>query len=72
MKVVLADTIRSLAGLGGVEPQTTSPEQVADHAFQGLLEGACFILPSTPEAGARPRERLDNLLQRRNPLPPPF
>ena len=69
---ITLDTIRSLAKLGGVELQTTTPEQVAEHAFQGLLDDAYFILPSTPESEARVRERFENVLQRRNPVPPPF
>jgi len=68
---VTLDTIRSLAKLGGVELQTTTPEEVAEHAFQGLLEDAYFILPTTPESEVRLRERFDNVLQRRNPVPPP-
>lgn len=69
---ITLDTIRSLAKLGGVELQTTTPEEVAEHAFQGLLDDAYFILPSSPEADARLRERFDNVLQRRNPIPPPY
>ena len=69
---ITLDTIRSLAKLGGVELQTTTPEQVAEHAFQGLLDDAYFILPSTPEGEARLRERFDNVLRRRNPVPPAF
>jgi NAD(P)-dependent dehydrogenase (short-subunit alcohol dehydrogenase family) len=69
---ITLDTIRSLAKLGGVELQTTTPEQVAEHAFQGLLDDAYFILPSSPEGEARMRERFDNVLQRRNPIPPPY
>jgi NAD(P)-dependent dehydrogenase (short-subunit alcohol dehydrogenase family) len=69
---ITLDTIRSLAKLGGVELQTTTPEEVAEHAFQGLLDDAYFILPSTPESEARLRERFDNVLQRRNPIPPPY
>jgi hypothetical protein len=45
---------------------------VAEHAFQGLLDDAYFILPGTPESEARMRERFDNVLQRRNPVPPPY
>ena len=69
---ITLDTIRSLAKMGGVELQTTTPEQVAEHAFQGLLDDTYFILPSTPESDARLRERFENVLQRRNPIPPPY
>ena len=69
---VTLDTIRSLAKLGGVELQTTTPEEVAEHAFRGLQQDAYFILPSTPESEARLRERHENVLARRNPVPPPF
>jgi NAD(P)-dependent dehydrogenase (short-subunit alcohol dehydrogenase family) len=69
---ITLDTIRSLAKLGGVELQTTTPEEVAEHAFQGLLDDAYFILPSTPESEARLRERFDNVMQRRNPIPPAY
>lgn len=69
---ITLDTIRGLARLGGVELQTTTPEEVAEHAFQGLLDDAYFILPSSPESEARMRERFDNVLQRRNPTPPAY
>ena len=69
---ITLDTIRSLAKLGGVELQTTTPEEVAEHAFQGLLDDAYYILPSSPESEARLRERFDNVLQRRNPIPPAY
>jgi NAD(P)-dependent dehydrogenase (short-subunit alcohol dehydrogenase family) len=69
---ITLDTIRSLAKLGGVELQTTTPEEVAEHAFQGLLDDAFFILPASPEGEARMRERFENVLQRRNPAPPPY
>jgi NAD(P)-dependent dehydrogenase (short-subunit alcohol dehydrogenase family) len=69
---ITLDTIRSLAKLGGVELQTTTPEAVAEHAFQGLQGDAFFILPSTPESEARLRERFANVLERKNPVPPPF
>jgi NAD(P)-dependent dehydrogenase (short-subunit alcohol dehydrogenase family) len=69
---ITLDTIRGLAKLGGVELQTTTPEEVAEHAFQGLLDDAYYVLPSTPESEARIRERFDNVLQRRNPIPPPY
>ncbi len=69
---ITLDTIRSLAKLAGVELQTTTPEEVAEHCFQGLLDDAYFMLPSTPEGEARLRERFDNVLQRRNPVPPAF
>jgi NAD(P)-dependent dehydrogenase (short-subunit alcohol dehydrogenase family) len=69
---ITLDTIRGLAKLGGVELQTTTPAEVAEHAFQGLLDDAYYVLPSTPESEARIRERFDNVLQRRNPIPPPY
>jgi NAD(P)-dependent dehydrogenase (short-subunit alcohol dehydrogenase family) len=69
---ITLDTIRSLAKLGGVELQTTTPEEVAEHAFEGLRGDAYFILPGTPESEARLRERFENVLARRNPVPPPF
>jgi NAD(P)-dependent dehydrogenase (short-subunit alcohol dehydrogenase family) len=69
---ITLDTIRSLAKLGGVELQTTTPDEVAEHAFRGLREDAYFILPGTPESEARLRERFENVIQRRNPAPPPF
>ena len=68
---ITLETIRSLAKLGGMELQTTTPEEVAEHAFQGLRDDAYFILPSTPESEARLRERFENVLARRNPVPPP-
>ena len=69
---ITLDTIRSLAKLGGVELQTTTPDEVAEHAFQGLLRRRLLHPAEQPRGDARFRERFDNVLQRRNPIPPPY
>ena len=49
--------------------EATTPEEVAEHAYQGVLRGDYFILPSTPESEARMRERFEGVLARKNPTP---
>lgn len=49
--------------------QTTSPEEVAEHAMEGLREDRFYILPWTDEGRARFRERVDGILDLHNPQP---
>jgi NAD(P)-dependent dehydrogenase (short-subunit alcohol dehydrogenase family) len=69
---VTLETLRGLAQRAGFELQTTTPEEVAECALEGLRQGAYFLLPASPDGDARFRERVENVLQRRNPVPPPF
>jgi NAD(P)-dependent dehydrogenase (short-subunit alcohol dehydrogenase family) len=69
---ITLDVLRNMAKLGGVELQTTTPEEVAEHLFAGLCQDAFYILPLGPEGEARLRERQEGVLARRNPVPPLF
>jgi NAD(P)-dependent dehydrogenase (short-subunit alcohol dehydrogenase family) len=69
---VSLDTLRGLARQAGVELQTTAPEEVAEHLLAGLRSDAFYILPMTDEGEARFRERVENVLKRRNPVPPAY
>jgi NAD(P)-dependent dehydrogenase (short-subunit alcohol dehydrogenase family) len=69
---VTLDALRTIARSAGADLPTTTPEEVAEHAFRGLQDDAFFILPMSPDGEARLRERLENVLQRRNPQPPPW
>jgi NAD(P)-dependent dehydrogenase (short-subunit alcohol dehydrogenase family) len=69
---ITLDVLRNMAKLGGVELQTTAPEEVAEHLFAGLRADAYYILPMSPEGEARLRERQESVLARRSPVPPAF
>jgi NAD(P)-dependent dehydrogenase (short-subunit alcohol dehydrogenase family) len=69
---VTLDTLRGLAKQAGFELPTTTPEEVAEQLFAGLAQDAFYILPLTPDGEARLRERMDAVLERRNPVPPPY
>ncbi len=49
--------------------ETTSPAEVAGHAMEGLREDRFYILPWTDEGRARFRQRVDGILDGRNPEP---
>jgi NAD(P)-dependent dehydrogenase (short-subunit alcohol dehydrogenase family) len=49
--------------------ETTSPAEVASHAIEGLKEDRFYILPWTEEGRARFRDRVDGILEGRNPQP---
>ncbi len=69
---ITLETIRSLAKQAGMELQTTTPEEVAETCFEGLRHDAFYMLPASEEGDSRFRERMENVLQRRNPEPRPF
>ena len=64
---VTLDTLRKFAEQAGQTLQTTAPEEVAEHVLEGLRNDAYFILPPSGEGDARLRDRVENILQRRNP-----
>ncbi len=64
---VTLETLREYARASGREFATTTPEQVADAAFDGISAGKFFILPLSADGEAQVRERFENVLQRRNP-----
>lgn len=49
--------------------ETTTPEEVAVHAMRGLREDRFHILPWTDDGKARFRERMEGVLEGRNPEP---
>lgn len=69
---VTLETLRGMAAQAGFELQTTAPAEVAEHVIAGLRRDAFYILPPSPDGDARFRERVENVLARRNPVPPPF
>ena len=69
---ITLETIQGLAKQAGMDLQTTTPEAVADAFFEGLQRDAYFMLPASEEGDARIRERMLNVLKRRNPEPLPF
>jgi NAD(P)-dependent dehydrogenase (short-subunit alcohol dehydrogenase family) len=64
---VTLDTLRHYARAAGREFATTTPEEVAEAAFEGIRAGSFFILPMTKEAEAIVRDRFEGMLARRNP-----
>ncbi len=52
--------------------QTTTPEEVAETCFDGLKRDAYYMLSASEEGDARFRERMENVLKRRNPESRPF
>lgn len=69
---VTLETLEGLAKQAGFELRTTAPSEVAEHLLEGLRKDAYFILPPSEDGDARFRERVENVLQRRNPVPTPF
>ncbi len=69
---VTLDTLRGMAAQAGFELQTTTPAEVAEHVIAGLRADAYYILPASPDGDARIRLRVENVLTRRNPVPPAF
>jgi NAD(P)-dependent dehydrogenase (short-subunit alcohol dehydrogenase family) len=66
---VTLDMLKQFAASQGRAFEATTPDEVAEHAYQGVLRGDYFILPSTPESEARMRERFEGVLARKNPTP---
>ena len=69
---VTLETLQTLAKQAGVTLETTAPEEVAEHLFTGLRDDAYFILPMSEGGEVRLRQRIENVLQRRDPEPPGF
>jgi NAD(P)-dependent dehydrogenase (short-subunit alcohol dehydrogenase family) len=65
-------SLRKLARQAGFELRTTDPAEVAESLVKGLREDAFFMLPESEDGDARFRERVENVLRRRNPVPPAF
>lgn len=54
----------------GVDLQVTQPEEVAEYAYQALLEDKFWILPLTAHTEAQARARFENMMARRDPVSP--
>ncbi len=64
---VTLETLDKLFEAMGRKFETTSPAEVAEHAVAGLKDDRFYILPWTDEGRARFRERVDGILEGRNP-----
>jgi len=66
---VTLESLGEILGAMGRKLETTSPAEVADQAMQGLKEDRFYILPWTEDGRARFRERVEGILEGRNPQP---
>jgi NAD(P)-dependent dehydrogenase (short-subunit alcohol dehydrogenase family) len=64
---VTLDMLKQFAASQGRSFEATTPEEVAEHAYQGVVRGDYYILPTTPESEARMRERFEGVLAKKNP-----
>jgi len=64
------EAIKEMATQAGIDLQTTEPAEVAEHVIEGLRADRYFILPPSEQGDARFRERMENVLARRDPEPP--
>jgi len=64
---VTLDTLKQFAASQGRAFEATTPDEVAEHAYQGILRGDYYILPATPESEARLRDRYEGVLARKDP-----
>jgi NAD(P)-dependent dehydrogenase (short-subunit alcohol dehydrogenase family) len=69
---ITLETLRNLAKQAGMKIHTTTPEEVAETFFEGLQRDAYYMLAASEEGDARIRERMVNVLKRRNPKPHSF
>lgn len=53
----------------GRKLETTTPQEVAAHAMEGLREDRFYILPWNDAGRQRLRERVDGIFEGRNPVP---
>jgi NAD(P)-dependent dehydrogenase (short-subunit alcohol dehydrogenase family) len=64
---VTLDMLKQFAAAQGRAFEATTPEEVAEHTYRGVVRGDYFILPTTPESEARMRERFAGVLAKKNP-----
>jgi hypothetical protein len=64
---VTLEMLKQFAASQGRAFEATTPEEVAEHTYQGVVRGDYFILPTTPESEARLRERYAGVLAKKNP-----
>lgn len=54
----------------GMTLETTSPQEVAEYALQGLREDRFWIRPSTEKSDNALRQRIEGIIRQENPAPP--
>jgi NAD(P)-dependent dehydrogenase (short-subunit alcohol dehydrogenase family) len=64
------EAIKDMASQAGIKLETTEPAEVAEHVIEGLRADRYFILPANEQGDQRYRERMERVLERRNPEPP--
>jgi NAD(P)-dependent dehydrogenase (short-subunit alcohol dehydrogenase family) len=64
---VTLEMLKQLAASQGRPFEATTPEEVAEHAYQGVVRGDYYILPTTPESEARMRDRFEGVLAKKTP-----
>jgi hypothetical protein len=64
---VTLEMLKQLAASQGRAFEATTPEEVAEHAYQGVVRGDYYILPTTPESEARMRDRFEGVLAKKTP-----
>jgi NAD(P)-dependent dehydrogenase (short-subunit alcohol dehydrogenase family) len=61
------EDLRGWAEKSGREFKVTTPEEVADYAFEGIRAGRFFLLPESADMDQRIRARVESVLARRDP-----
>lgn len=61
------DDLRKWSEQAGREFKVTTPEEVAEYAFEGIREGRFYLLPESAEMDERIRARVEGVLARRDP-----
>jgi len=61
------DDLRKWSEQAGREFKVTTPEEVAEYAFDGIRAGRFYLLPESAELDQRIRARVDGVLARRDP-----
>ena len=64
------EDIKGMAKQFGQELQTTEPAEVAEYAVAALKKNSFWILPMSKDTEGKLRERLTDILERRDPQPP--
>jgi len=61
------EDLRKWSEQAGREFRVTTPDEVADFAFDGIRAGRFYLLPESEEVDQRIRERVEGVLARRDP-----
>jgi NAD(P)-dependent dehydrogenase (short-subunit alcohol dehydrogenase family) len=65
-----AEDLQALMANFGKDIQITTPEEVAEHAYQGIRDDKYWILPLNEKGEPALKARLESILTRTNPVPP--